>query len=257
MLKKTLLVPAVAAGLLTVNVWAQETSATISLGGYAPIELSKLVERILPNHPRMLAAENSLQASASRLQSADQPLYNPEVEIDTENTDINTTTLQLSQTIDSGGQRKARKRVATSELDSARANYELERLSLLNDLLAALADEQSGREIAKLANEGLELMRQFASISERRFKAGDLSQVETDLAQLAYSQALMSNAQAVSAAAAARERLIALYQLSPTAIPALPESLPAPSVPAGASLEAFLDQLPQNAQSPNAGSSTA
>ncbi len=244
MLKKTLYVPAVMAGLLTMNVWAKEHQPSISLQQLAPAELSELVSSLLPTHPRMLAAKNALHASQSRLLAADRPLYNPELAVDTENTDINTSFLQLSQTIDSGGQRKARKRVADSELEAARATFELEQLALLNDLLSALADDQSSREIAKLAKEGLELMRQFADIAERRFKAGDLAQVETDLAQLAYNEALMSHAQALSAAAAAHERLIALYQLSPNQIPRLPESLPVPSLPAGADLDSLLDSLP-------------
>ncbi len=245
MFKKTVLVPAVLAGLLTLNVWAKDSQTSIELQQHAPEDLSRILVSILPDHPRMLAAKNALLASESRLQAADRPLYNPELEIDSENTDINTSFLQLSQTIDSGGQRKARKRVADSEINGAKATYELEKLSLLKDLLGAMADEQSGREIAKLASEGLELMRQFADIAERRFKAGDLSQVETDLAQLAFNQALMSHAQSLSDAAEARERMMALFQLPPDQVPGLPESLPSPALPQAARLDNFLDQLPE------------
>lgn len=244
MTNKTILVSALCAGLLTMNVWAKDSQPIISLQQYAPAELTELVGSILPNHPRTLAARESLRASVSRLQAADRPLYNPELAIDTENTDVNTSFLQFSQTIDSGGQRKARTRIANAELEAARASFELEQLSLLQDLLSALANEQSGREVAKLATEGLELMRQFADIAERRFKAGDLAEVENDLAQLAYNEALMSHAQALSAAATARERLVALYQLPPAQIPGLPESLPEPALPVAASLDSFLDQLP-------------
>ncbi len=244
MLKKTLYVPAILAGLLTVNLWANEPQPKISLQQLAPAALSELVSSVLLNHPRLLAARNALQASQSRLLAADRPLYNPELAIDTENTDITTSFLQLSQTIDSGGQRKARKRVANSELEAARATFELEQLALLNDLLSALANDQSSKEIAELATEGLELMRQFADIAERRFKAGDLAQVESDLAQLAYNEALMSHAQALSMVATARERLVALYQLQPVQIPRLPESLPEPILPTAAELDSFLETLP-------------
>lgn len=242
MLKMTHFVPVVLAGLLSTTVWANQISSQIQLNRYAPADLIALVSDILPTHPRLLAARNTLHAAASRLQSAERPLYNPELEIDTENTDINTSVLQLSQTIDSGGQRKARTRIAAAELDAARASFELAELALLNDLLAALADEQSGREIAKLATQGLELMREFADIAQRRFKAGDLAQVETDLAQLAYNEALMTHAQAMSETAAARERLIALYQMPPSATPDLPEMLPVPELPV--SLDIFINELP-------------
>lgn len=242
MLKKTHVVPVVLAGLLTTPLWANQTSSQIQLNRYAPADLTALMSDILPTHPRLLSARSALHAAVTRLQSAERPLYNPELEIDTENTDINTSVLQLSQTIDSGGQRKARTRIADAELEAARASFELAEQSLLNDLLKALADQQSGKEIAQLATEGLELMREFADIAQRRYKAGDLTQVETDLAQLAYNEALMTHAQAMSAAATARERLIALYQMTPSATPALPETLPYPELPA--SLDIFINNLP-------------
>lgn len=242
MLKKTHFVPVVLAGLLTTTVWANQTGSHIQLNRYAPTDLTTLISDILPTHPRLLSARSALYAAGARLQSAERPLYNPELEIDTENTDINTSVLQLSQTIDSGGQRKARTRIADAELESARAVFELAELALLRDLLTALADEQSGRRIAELAEQGLDLMKEFADIANRRFKAGDLTQVETDLAQLAYNSALMTHAQALSSAASAREKLIALYQMQPSATPTLPEQLPAPGLPA--SLDSFLSSLP-------------
>jgi outer membrane protein, heavy metal efflux system len=242
MFKKILLVPAVLAGLLTAPVWANQSKTVIPLDRYAPAELTTLIADILPGHPRLLSARDALHSAVTRLQAAERPLYNPELEFDTENSDINTTFLQFSQTIDSGGQRKAKTRIAEAELDAGRTQFELAELLLLNDLLTALADDQSGRKLAVLATEGLDLMREFADIANRRYQAGDLAQVEADLAQLAYNEALMSNAQALSKAAAARERLIALYQLPSSSTPSLPESLPTPVLPA--SLDAFVDELP-------------
>jgi cobalt-zinc-cadmium efflux system outer membrane protein len=242
MLNKTLFVPAVLAGMLITPVWAKQTSSQINLDQNAPADIRTLVSDILPTHPRLLAARDELHTAVTRLQAADRPLYNPELEIDTENTDINTSTLQLSQTIDSGGQRNARTRVATAELESARAAYELAELKLLKDLLITLANEQSGRKIAELAKEGLGLMREFADIAQQRYQAGDLTLVERDLAQLAYNEALMTHAQALSDAAAARENLIALYQRPPLSTPNLPELLPSPELPAN--VDAFLNDLP-------------
>ena len=242
MFTKTLFASAVLAGLLSTTVWAKQASSQVQLDQFAPSDLATLVSDVLPTHPRLLAARNALHAAVTRLQAAEQPLYNPELEIDTENSDINTSVLQLSQTIDSGGQRKARTQIASAELEAARATFELAELSLLKDLLVALANEQSGRKIAMLATEGLELMKEFAEIAQLRFKAGDLTQVETDLAQLAYNEALMTHAQALSEASTARENLIALYQLSPSYTPALPETLPSPVLPTN--VDSFLNDLP-------------
>ncbi|GBE09310.1 outer membrane efflux protein [bacterium BMS3Abin11] len=242
MINKTLLVSALCAGLLAVPTWANQTKPAVSLDNYAPADLTTLISDTLPDHPRLLAARDALQAAITRLQAAGRPLYNPELEFDTENTDINTTVLQYSQKIDSGGQRKARTGVAEAELKAARAEFELAELSLLHDLLTALSDQQSGKEIAALAVEGLELMREFADIAKRRYQAGDLSQVETNLAQLAYNEAMMAHAQALTAYTVARERVIALFPTPPAKTSVLPESLPSPVLPAD--IEAFVIELP-------------
>ncbi|GMR06152.1 MAG: TolC family protein [Gammaproteobacteria bacterium] len=242
MINKTILVSALFAGLLAVPVWANQTKPALSLDNYAPADLTTLISGVLPDHPRLLAARDALQAAVTRLQAAERPLYNPELEFDTENTDINTTVLQYSQKIDSGGQRKARTGVAEAELKAARAEFELAELSLLHDLLTALSDQQSGKEIAALADEGLELMREFADIAKRRYQAGDLSQVETNLAQLAYNEALMAHAQALTAYTVARERVIALFPTPPSKTGVLPESLPSPVLPTD--MEAFVIELP-------------
>jgi len=242
MTNKTILLSALCAGLLAIPVWANQTKPVVSLDNHAPADLTTLISDVLPDHPRLLAARDALQAAAARLQAAEQPLYNPVLEFDTENTDINTTILQYSQKIDSGGQRKARTGVAEAELKIARAEFELAELSLLHDLLTALSDQQSGKEIASLADEGLELMREFADIARRRYQAGDLSQVETNLAQLAYNEALMAHAQALTAYTVARERVIALFPTPPVKTSVLPESLPSPVLPAD--MQAFVIELP-------------
>ncbi|HEC27053.1 MAG TPA: TolC family protein [Gammaproteobacteria bacterium] len=242
MTNKTLLVSALCAGLLAIPVWANQTKLAVPLDNYAPADLTTLISGALPDHPRLLAARDALQAAVSRLQAAGRPLYNPELEFDTENTDINTTVLQYSQKIDSGGQRKARTGVAEAELKAARAEFELAELSLLHDLLTALSDQQSGKEIAALAVEGLALMREFADIAKRRYQAGDLSQVETNLAQLAYNEALMAHAQALTAYTVAQEKVIALFPTLPAKTRVLPESLPSPVLPAD--IEAFVIELP-------------
>ncbi len=242
MINKTLLVSALCAGLLTMPVWANQTKLAVSLDNHAPADLATLISNALPGHPRLLAARNALQAAATRLRAAERPLYNPELVFDTENTDINTTVLQYSQKIDSGGQRKARTGVAEAGLKAARAKFELARLSLLHDLLTALSDQQSGKEIAALAVEGLALMREFANIARRRYRAGDLSQVETNLAQLAYNEALMAHAQALTTYTASQERVIALFPTPPGKTGVLPESLPSPVLPAD--VEAFIIELP-------------
>ncbi len=211
------------------------------IAAMAPPALQRLIGTVLPEHPRLQAVKAELARARAGLQAADKAVYNPELELDAERTDVDTRSLQLSQTLDMGDQRGARTGVAGAGLRKARARYARERQALMRDLLQAMAKDTTNRALAGLAKRRLELMREFADLAERRHRAGDLAQVELELARLAYSEALMNNAAAQAEAAAARERLRALFGSVPANAP-LPENLPAPHLPS--SLDDFVRRLP-------------
>ncbi len=211
------------------------------LSGQAPPALQRLVATVLPDHPRLQAIKAELARAEAGLRGAEKAVYNPELEIDAERTDVDTRYLQLSQAIDMGDQRGARTGVADAELRRTRARYTQERLALMRDLLQAMADDTTNRALARLATRRLDLMREFAELAERRHRAGDLDQVELELARLAYSEALMNNAAAQAEAAAARQRLQALFGNVPADAP-LPENLPAPQLPSP--VDDFVRRLP-------------
>ena len=211
------------------------------ISGQAPPALQRLVATVLPDHPRLQASKAELARAEAGLRGADKAVYNPELEIDAERTDVDTRYLQLSQAIDMGDQRGARTSVADAELRRARARYIQERQALMRDLLQAIAEDTTNRALARLATRRLELMREFADLAERRHRAGDLDQVELELARLAYSEALMNNAAAQAEAAAARQRLQALFGSVPAEAP-LPENLPAPQLPTP--VDDFVRRLP-------------
>jgi cobalt-zinc-cadmium efflux system outer membrane protein len=222
---------------------AGDSQATaLRLGQHAPAVLRQQLEDVVQQHPRLLAARARLEAARARLRAADQALYNPELELDTEDTDIRATTVQISQTLDMGDQRGARTNAADAELRQAEAGFELDRLALYRDLLQALARDHTRQELARLAEHKLRLMRDFDRIAQRRRQAGDLSQVERDLAQLAWLEAQLQDAEARAEAAAAREQLRALFVRLPANLPSLPEDLPVAALPADR--EAFFRQLP-------------
>lgn len=208
----------------------------------APPELRQRILAIVAEHPRLQAARADLERARARLRAAGKAVYNPELELDTERAASDTSTLQLSQALDLGDQRGARTRVAQADLLQAAAQLDRERQALSRDLLTALAEHTTRQALARLAERGLELMKEFAEIAEKRHRAGDLGLVELDLARLAYSEALMSHATALADAAAARERLRALFLGLPTRLPTLPERLPPARLPE--SLEAFVRKLP-------------
>ncbi len=208
----------------------------------APKNLKQFIQSVLVNHPRLLEARAGLEMANANLTAATQPLYNPEIEIDSEKTDIKTSYLQLSQTIDIGDKQGARTKVSQSVFQQAQAEYTLAIQQLAHDLLLAIAQQQTREEIYKLAQKNLELMKEFADLSEQRHQAGDLSQVELNLARLAFSEVIMTYAQAASESTSANESLRAILGSSPDALPKLPEKLPEARIPDDQ--EKFLRNLP-------------
>lgn len=203
----------------------------IKLDSIAPATLTRTLQAVINRHPRKRAAQASLEASRAAVRAADNALYNPELEIDSENASSDTSYIQLSQTLDMGDRRGSRTSVAQSRLLKADADYDSTLQQLSHDLLIAIAKKRTRDELAKLAEQGLQLMREFSDVAERRYKAGDLNQVELDLARLAYAEALMKRAQALSDAAAAKEALRAIFIRMPKALPALPDELPQARLP--------------------------
>ncbi|VAX07501.1 hypothetical protein MNBD_GAMMA25-370 [hydrothermal vent metagenome] len=205
--------------------------ASLKLDSFAPAALSQTLKTVIQRHPRKRAAEANLNASRAAVRAADNALYNPELEIDSEKTDINTSYIQLSQTIDWGDQRGSRTSVAQSMELKAIADYQIAIQDLSHNLLTAIAEKRTRDEQAILAGRALQLMQEFTDIAEQRFNAGDLNQVELDLARLANAEALMTHAQALSEAAAAKEGLRAIFITQPANLPDLPDELPMAYLP--------------------------
>ncbi|MFK5915703.1 MAG: TolC family protein [Woeseiaceae bacterium] len=205
-------------------------------------ELITLVKQHLANHPELRALKADLQASKAGVRAADQAIYNPQLEFDYEDAEVETKTIGISQTIDWGGQRNSRTLVADAQLRKQQADYQLSVQMFINTLLAGLAEHQTGTELVGLGQQTMKLMQDFKQIAEQRYAAGDLNLVEFNLAKLAYSQAVMEQASVLSNATQARENLRSLLGDLPNKLPELPERLPTPEIKQD--LDSFLQQLP-------------
>lgn len=229
--------------LMAEKITITSNNRSLSFSDQSPPDKLKLfINSVVKKHPRLLEERARLEVARANLRAADQALYNPELEIDSENTVINTSTLQLSQTIDIADKQGARTSVAQAELLQADAEYELATQQLVFDLLTALAQQHTSNEIYLLVQQNLELMKDFARISEQRHSAGDVNQVELNLARLAYSEAIMTNAQAAADASDTLESLRALLGSLPENIPVLPDTLPDAKLPGNQ--EKFILSLP-------------
>ena len=117
--------------------------------------LSGWINEVLSKNPQLHAARAAVEAASGRLRAADQPLFNPELEFDYENSDIDTTTGGLSQTIDWADKRGARAAVADSGQVAANAELRSIRQGLATDLLRALANWHTAEAVVRVVRNKL------------------------------------------------------------------------------------------------------
>lgn len=194
--------------------------------------LVQFIKTAVDTHPQVRAAQAALEASGARKRAASRPLYNPVLSVDAENADTQTRSLGISQTLDWGGKRTARTAVAESRRLAVEAEYLAIRWSITTSVMSGLANHQTGVEREALASERMRLMAEFSHLAERRFQAGDLTQVEFDLASLAATGSRMQRATVAADLAEAQQLLLSQapnsrpqeWPLLPTQLPQLPPS---------------------------------
>lgn len=200
-------------------------SESAELEGQA--ELSAFIRAVVDANPQVNAARAALDASVALEGAAGRPLYNPELEFEAEDADSETRALGISQTLDWGGKRKARTTVAESERRSVEADYLAVRWQVTANLLSALALYQTESDRSALASVRSGTMQDFAELAEQRFDAGDISQIELDLAVLAYTDSRIKQATASANVAEAKQAVSSLAVGSlPAEWPAIQTELP-------------------------------
>jgi cobalt-zinc-cadmium efflux system outer membrane protein len=208
---------AVLIGCLPITLWSvQNTEATGNpiFETYSDPGLSRFVRSVVDTNHRVQAARAALEASRAHESAAGRPLYNPELEADYENAVDQRWEVGIGQTLDWAGKRKARASVAASDRYAIEAEYMAARRDLAVDLLAGLTQYQTGVQRDALATERERIMREFAQLAQRRFDAGDLNQVEADLATLSSVDAQIKRATAAADLAEAKQAVRNLTLLS-------------------------------------------
>jgi cobalt-zinc-cadmium efflux system outer membrane protein len=189
-------------------------------------QLGNWTGQVMTDHPAIQAADAALAAARARADAADQPLYNPQLEFEYENSDTQTTAGGISQAIDWAGKRGARASVAENELRMAEAGRAAIRESLAAEILSALAGHATAVAQQQLGEQRSELMERFGGLAERRRNAGDLAQFELDLAKLAVAEARFQQATVTTAEIQSQQALIALTGRNAGHGPSFPDGLP-------------------------------
>lgn len=191
MLKKIPVVGGVFLCLLFNLAWAKDISSPRD--AYL---LKTYIRSAMEHHLALQAADASVSVSVHAQESAQQPLYNPELELDSEQTDINTTSIGISQAIDWGGKRRANATEAELETAKAIAVRDKKRQQLIAQLLRTTSNWLAAEKLATLQKKRIDSIREFAELAGKRLAAGDISQAEKQLADLAAAEAGIGYARA-------------------------------------------------------------
>lgn len=154
---------------------------------------------------RAITAEQERWLAKNR--DAAQPLYNPELNIGYEDSADTTKTVGLSQTLDWSGKARANRDAIAVRDTLAQLRTDQARASLLADSLNALVAFDAARARLAATRQQEQQLSALRDLIRRREQAGDLGQVDAQLARLSLAQAQQALAEAESDATAAATRL--------------------------------------------------
>ncbi len=224
---------------LVLPVWAapppeypQRPLSTLTISAdtahFSDPSLQAFIQQVWRDSPIMLGAQAAVEAARARVAGADRPLYNPNLELEAERTDVNTASIGFRQTLDWGDKRAAQTGIALSAVRSAEAELREYRQQVAVEALEALAQYFTAREMQMLAVRRSQLMKGFVDAVQQRQAAGDMGALEGTLAHVTYSEALMKQAARESELAEAEAALQAVSGSGRVDWPSLPTRLAAP-----------------------------
>jgi outer membrane protein, heavy metal efflux system len=202
----------------------------------APLTLRSAVDMALTQNPQLRAATAELDANDGTVRQAGL-IPNPVLGVDQEDLKSGTrvTTMQLSQTLETGGKRAARVEVAQRGKDIAALELTARRADVRATAIQAFFEALTAQERVKVVEESLRIANSGADAAARRVTAGKVSPTEETRARVAASTARIDLRQAQAEASAALRALSAVMGVPEGSIQRLDgnvETLPvAPSAP--------------------------
>jgi cobalt-zinc-cadmium efflux system outer membrane protein len=193
--------------------------------------LSSFLQQLESRHPQLRAAQAKTQAAKARSRAASQPLYNPEIQLDSERVGFNSqhvdsVTVGLQQTIDWHNKRSARQNIATVEEQITQLKNQQAKQQLIANIFSALADYQLQREVIQAHNKRLALAKQALSQASRLYKAGDISKLDLEQIRLSTSRSQLTLNQAKTGMARKAQSLATIAGEARKNWPALPYAPP-------------------------------
>lgn len=210
-----------------VDVIAKETQQTSNFMS----SLGRLTFTIVQNSSELQAGQASVNAASARFVGASSPLFNPEVEVESERTKegedpVITTKIGISQTIDWHGKGSAGARVANIEMQLRDKEVESKRLQIFGEIVRTLVRYKSAQEINMLTQRKVDLLRKVSQFSEQQRRVGDISEADALLARIALNEAVMEQSSNVAELTEIEGEFKKFGGLLPVQIPDLPITLP-------------------------------
>lgn len=208
----------------------KETPLLISANGGRNVDSSLriFIQKVWAESPAIQGSQAAVEAARSRAEGAGRPIYNPSLTLDAERTDVNTTSIGFSQTLDWSNKREAQTRIADQEVQAAIAELKAAQQRTVVETLDALTQYFTAQEMQALAIRRSQLMKGFIDVVKQRQDAGDMGALDGTLAQVTYSEALMRQAASESELAEAEAALQAVTGFNPQRWPQLPRELASP-----------------------------
>ncbi len=212
-------------------------------------DIASFIEHIWQESPLIHGAEAKMNAARYQAKADSKWRYNPEIGFEVVDKDgvKKSKLVGISQTIDWSGKFRAAEKMANYELQVAIAERDNTRQNIATDVLSALADYQASKEIKELSYKRSNLMERFTKLAKKSFDAGDIDQSEHNLAQLAFSESLIQQADAETILAEnkiALESSIGFSANYISRLPILSDILPNITMDKGGAIEHLVQKLP-------------
>lgn len=188
----------------------------------APPALTSFAQSVLQAHPLVQAAQADLAAARAHERGVGRALYNPELDAEHEAGEVRTSSIGINQTIDLGGKREARQHAAAFETQAASESLALVRQGVLAELLSALGMVDVALEQLRIADERKALMKRLRTLTNERRAAGDVAQIEIEVARLAHVEATLLRSRSAVRQITAEQALARVAGGDLPAYPSLP-----------------------------------
>jgi len=185
----------------------------------APLTRESAIERALGDDPNIAAAEAGRRAAEAGVRQA-RRWNNPTLEVTQENfegsglyagQDRAETTYALSQPLELGGDRGARRAIAETERDMATLGVGLQRLDIILAVEHAFIEAQAAEAARRVADDRLSVARDLAEAVDRRVRAARDPYMAGSRAQARLAEAEIEAESARRAAISTRQRLASYW----------------------------------------------